>query len=106
MTNLYSILKTRGIALLTKVHIVKAMVFPVKVKVILSLPTLCNPMDYTVHGICQARILEWVAVSFSRGSSIRISIRIAKAGKMTEGIYLLPKDFEVLTDNGISKESR
>ena len=26
-------------------------------------------MDYTVHGILQARILEWVAVSFSRGSS-------------------------------------
>ena len=24
--------------------------------------TLCNPMDYTVHGIPQARILEWVAV--------------------------------------------
>ena len=24
--------------------------------------TLCNPMDYTVHGILQARILEWVAV--------------------------------------------
>ena len=31
--------------------------------------TLCNPMDYTVHGILQARILEWVAVPFSRGSS-------------------------------------
>ena len=30
---------------------------------------LCNPMDYTVHGILQARILEWVAVPFSRGSS-------------------------------------
>ena len=30
--------------------------------------TLCGPMDYTVHGILQARILEWVAVSFSRGS--------------------------------------
>ena len=29
----------------------------------------CDPMDYTVHGILQARILEWVAVSFSRGSS-------------------------------------
>ena len=27
------------------------------------------PMDYTVHGILQARILEWVAFSFSRGSS-------------------------------------
>ena len=23
-------------------------------------PTLCDPMDYTVHGILQARILEWV----------------------------------------------
>ena len=31
--------------------------------------TLCNPLDYTVHGILQARILEWVAVPFSRGSS-------------------------------------
>ena len=40
-----------------------------KVKVAQSCPTLCNPMDYTVHGILQARILEWVAISFSRGSS-------------------------------------
>ena len=37
-------------------------------------PTLCDPMDCspsgsTVHGISQARILEWVAISFSRGSS-------------------------------------
>ena len=29
-------------------------------------PTLCDPMDYRVHGILQARILEWVAFSFSR----------------------------------------
>ena len=28
-----------------------------------------RPMDYTVHGTLQARILEWVAVPFSRGSS-------------------------------------
>ena len=28
-----------------------------------------DPMDYTVHGILQARILEWVAFPFSRGSS-------------------------------------
>ena len=40
-----------------------------KVKVAQSCLTLCNPMDYTVHGILQARILEWVAFSFSRGSS-------------------------------------
>ena len=31
--------------------------------------TLCDPMDYTVYGILQARILEWVAIPFSRGSS-------------------------------------
>ena len=31
--------------------------------------TLCDPMDYTVHEIFQARILEWVAFPFSRGSS-------------------------------------
>ena len=31
--------------------------------------TLCDPMDYTVNGIIQARILEWVAFLFSRGSS-------------------------------------
>ena len=37
-------------------------------------PTLCDPMDYSlsgssVHRIFQARVLEWVAISFSRGSS-------------------------------------
>ena len=31
--------------------------------------TLCDPIDYTVHGILQARILEWVAVPLTRGSS-------------------------------------
>ena len=40
-----------------------------KVKVAQSCPTLCNPMDYTVHGILQARVLEGVAFPFSRGSS-------------------------------------
>ena len=39
-----------------------------------SCPTLCNPMDCSlpgssIHGILQARILEWIAISFSRGSS-------------------------------------
>ena len=41
----------------------------VKVKFAQSCPTLCDPMNYTVHGILQARILEWVAFPFSRGSS-------------------------------------
>ena len=40
----------------------------------LSCPTLCDPMDCSlpgssVHGIFQAIILEWVAISFSRASS-------------------------------------
>ena len=39
-----------------------------------SCPTLCDPMDYSlpgssVHGIFHARVLEWNAISFSRGSS-------------------------------------
>ena len=38
----------------------------VKVKVTQSCPTLFDPMDYTVYGILQARILEWVAIPFSR----------------------------------------
>ena len=47
---------------------------PKKGKVAQSCPTLCDPMDgsllgYAVHGIFQARILEWVAISFYRGYS-------------------------------------
>ena len=41
----------------------------VKVKVAQLCLTLCDPMDYTVHGILQARILEWVTFPFFRGSS-------------------------------------
>ena len=46
----------------------------VKVKVSQLCPTLCDPMDCSllgspVHGILQDRILEWVAIPFSRGSS-------------------------------------
>ena len=46
----------------------------VKVLVAQACLTLCDPMDCSLpgssdHGIFQARILEWVAISFSRGSS-------------------------------------
>ena len=40
-----------------------------EVKIAQSCLTLCDPVDYTVHGILQARILEWVAFPFSRRSS-------------------------------------
>ena len=39
-----------------------------EVKVTQLCPTLCDPMNYTVHGVFQARILEWVAFPFSKGS--------------------------------------
>ena len=43
-----------------------------------SCSTLCDPMDYSplrssVHGILQARILEWVAISFSRTTHLEAS---------------------------------
>ena len=46
----------------------------VRVSVAQSCPTLCDPVDcsppgFSVHGILQARILEWVAMPFSGGSS-------------------------------------
>ena len=87
MTNLDRILKIRDITLLTKVHIVKAMLFLVvmygceswtikKVAAaaaaasLQSCPTLCDPIDGSppgpaVPGILQARTLEWVAISSS-----------------------------------------
>ena len=50
------------------------MVMPIKVLVAQLCLTLCDTMDCnppgsSVHGILQARILEWVTLSFSRGSS-------------------------------------
>ena len=45
--------------------------------------SLRNPTDYTVHGILHARILEWVAFPFSRGSSQpreRIHLQCGKPG--------------------------
>ena len=63
MTNLDGILKSRDITLPTKVHLVKWSESHSVVS------TLCDSMDYTVHGILQARILEWVVIPFSGGSS-------------------------------------
>ena len=40
-------------------------------------------MDNTVHGILQARILEWVAIPFSRGSQLRDGTQVYH---MTGGI--------------------
>jgi len=71
MTNIDSLLKSRGIILPTKVHLVK--VKESESEVAQSCPTLCYTIDCSlpgssVHGIFQAIILEWIAISFSRGS--------------------------------------
>ena len=47
-------------------------IYKVRVKIAQSCLTLCDPTDYSlpgssVHGILQERILEWIAISFSRG---------------------------------------
>ena len=49
--------------------------------------TLCNPMDYSppdcpVHGILQVRILEWVVLPFSRGSSLSRDQSYWQAGSL------------------------
>ena len=63
-----------------------------EVKVAQSCPPLCDPMDYTAHGILQARIQERVTFPFSRGSSqlrdqtqvSRIAGRFFTSGAMRE----------------------
>ena len=93
MTNLDSILKSRDFTLPIKVHIVKAMIFPVvmcfarsfyfhlrfKELVIkvshlfygIGVSNSCNRLDCSlsgssVHGIFQAKVLEWGAIAFSQ----------------------------------------
>ena len=56
------------------VPLVSQMSFLLESEVAQSCPTLCDPVDCSplgssAHGILQARVLEWVAISFSRGSS-------------------------------------
>ena len=56
------------------IHFFRVNVNWIKILGVLSCPTRWDPMDCrlpgsSVHGILQARILEWVSISFSRGSS-------------------------------------
>ena len=43
--------------------------FSLESEVAQSCPTLCDPIDYTAQGILLSKILKWVAIPFSRGSS-------------------------------------
>ena len=96
MTNLSSILKSRDITLLTKVRLVKSMVFLVVMygceswtikkaaaataKSLQSCLTLCDPIDSSppgslIPGILQARTLEWVAISFSNACKWKVKVK-------------------------------
>ena len=65
-----------------------------------SCSTLCNPMDYSppgssVHRILQARILAWVAISFSRGSS--------RLGDWARVTFIAPgKQLKISIENGLN----
>ena len=78
LEKLLSILDTGGNSMLRRKRIISSFdrevvhlwegLLAFNVKVALSCPTLCDPMDYIVQEILEARILEWVAFPFSRGS--------------------------------------
>ena len=68
----------------------KAVILQLKiseVKVSQSCLTLCDPMDYSVHVILEARILEWVAIPFSRGSSQPRDQFGVSSGSLLQGIF-------------------
>ena len=61
-----------------------------------SCPTLYEPMDCSlpgtsIHGIFQARVLEWVAISFSRGSSLHRD--------RTQLFHIVGRCFDLLSHN-------
>ena len=96
MTDLDSILKSRGITSPTNVRILKAMVFSVfmygceswtikkaaaAAKSLQSCPTLCDPIDGSppgsaIPGILQARTLGWVAISFSSPWKWKVKVKL------------------------------
>ena len=64
-----------------------------------SCPTLCDHVDcnllgFSVHGILQARILEWIAISFSRGSfRLRDRTQVSRLGGRCFNLYPPQTDF-------------
>ena len=76
----------------------------VKVKVAQLCLTLCNPMDYTEHGILQARILASVDFPFFRGSSQpRDRTQVSEA---TEGIVTIRNEQKTIKNKCSFKKSQ
>ena len=74
----------------------------VLVEVAQSCLTLCDPMDYSlpgfsIHGILQARILEWITISFSRGSfRPRDQTRVSHIGGRCFNLWATREAYRVL----------
>ena len=71
-----------------------------------SCPTLCNPVDCSlpgssVHGILQVRILEWVAISSSRGfSQPRDRIRVSCISCIGKGLFITRATWQPMQYSG------
>ena len=70
----YQLSTVSPVLIVKSTHLINHIESEIKVLVAQSCVILCNPMDcsplhFSVHGILQARTLEWVAIPFSRGSS-------------------------------------
>ena len=72
-------------------------------KVAQSCPTLCDPMDYTVHGLLQARILEWVV--FPPGALPNPGIETRSPALQMESLPAEPKKGGNHCSNGHNSES-
>ena len=55
-------------------HSTPECVFVAQSRLTLCDPMDCSPLGFSVHEISQARVLEWVAISFSRESSLRTCV--------------------------------
>ena len=69
----------------------------VKSEVTQSCPTLCNPMDCSlpgssIHGILQARVLEWIAIAFSFYTLLTVIISLLFHELHKERIFFLKLD--------------
>ena len=73
----------------------------VHAKSLQSCPTLCDPMDCSppgssVHGIFQARILEWVAIPSSRGSRLRNQTSLSYVSCIVRRVFTTRVTWEAL----------
>ena len=63
---------------------------PLRLRLTLHDPMGCSPSGSSVHGIFPAKILEWAAISFSRGSSgPRIELAFPASSALANGFFII-----------------